>query len=71
MRNGYQEIIFEATQCNEKDGLIIEEIMREDIYHSTLDWQTREQLHAAAKQAQTLLNQYRKMYERIYSYLLK
>lgn len=33
----------------------IEEIMRGDIFHSTLDWQTREQLQDAARLAYTII----------------
>jgi len=39
-----------AEQCRE-----VEDIMRHDIFHSTLDWQTREQFAEGARQAWYLL----------------
>jgi len=57
--NIYEQIIFEATGVVEKDAAYIEDIMRNDIFHSTLDWQTRAQLGRAAKKAVKLLRAYR------------
>lgn len=50
--SGYALIISEAT--GEKDRAVlkqIEDIMRDVIYHSTLDWQTRAELTEAAREA--------------------
>lgn len=53
---GYAKTIFEATGITDRNFLCeIEETMRHDIFHSTLDWQTREQLQDAAKQAYNLI----------------
>ncbi len=55
-RSYYQRLIAEtlpcatAAQCAE-----VEDIMRHDLFHSTLDWQTREQLQDAAREAWHLL----------------
>lgn len=50
--NHYQKIMSEATGVTDPDDLNeIEDVMRTAIFHSTLDWQTREQLEQAAKQA--------------------
>jgi len=38
----------------------IEDIMRHSIFHSTLDWQTREQLQTAAREAWEILKELRK-----------
>tara|TARA_Y100000310_G_scaffold189465_1_gene189431 strand:+ start:374 stop:547 length:174 start_codon:yes stop_codon:yes gene_type:complete len=52
----YTEILIKATGVTEPAELaIIEDIMRHDIFHSTLDWQTREQLSDAAKEAHEVL----------------
>ena len=57
----YQQIIKEATGCNNLEDIDeIEEIMRHDIFHSTLDWQTREQLKKAAKEGYAVLKELRK-----------
>jgi len=51
----YQDLIIRATGCPPADAPEIEEIMRQDIFHSTLDWQTREQLEEAAVLGQEVL----------------
>ena len=48
-------IIQEATGAPAGECAILENIMREEIFHSTLDWQSREQLIAGAQQAQQRL----------------
>lgn len=50
----YASIIIEATHCSEEDAAEIEDIMRHDIFHSTLDWQTKEELMEAAKKAEQI-----------------
>ena len=47
----YSELIIKATGCQESDAAEVEEYMRETIFHSNLDWQTRKQLEKAAKTA--------------------
>lgn len=48
----YSDIIKRSTGCNDADAEHIEDIMRDVIFHSTLDWQTGEELAAAALLAQ-------------------
>lgn len=55
----YRRFIIEATGVNEKDAGYVEDIMREDIFHSTLDWQTRAQFARGAREAVELLKAYR------------
>lgn len=55
----YQDLIIKATGANMRDAGYIEDIMRNDIFHSTLDWQSRAQLVNAAKAAVKLLAKYR------------
>jgi hypothetical protein len=47
----YREIIKQATECSDAKALEIEKVMRNVIFHSTLDWQTREELENAARLA--------------------
>lgn len=47
----YKKLIIETCLCNDADAIEIEEYMREIIFHSTLDWQSKKQLQTAAKQA--------------------
>jgi hypothetical protein len=46
----YKELIIEATNCTEAEAWEIEDVMRNDIFHSTLDWQTKGQLKKAARE---------------------
>jgi hypothetical protein len=49
---GYLVLIQEATGVTELDHIErIEDTMRNVIFHSTLDWQTREQLEQGAREA--------------------
>jgi hypothetical protein len=50
--SGYQALIQEATGVADVDHIErIEDTMRNVIFHSTLSWQTREQLVQAAREA--------------------
>jgi len=48
---GYQKLIQEATNCKENEVEAIEDIMRNVIVHSTLDWLSKPQFNKAAKEA--------------------
>ncbi len=53
---GYHAIIHEATGVAKIHDLEeIEDSMRHDIFHSTLDWQTRDQLKQGAVEAWQLV----------------
>lgn len=48
----YKALVSEATGVTDPALLdAIEDCMRHDVFHSTLDWQTKEQLVAGAKLA--------------------
>lgn len=56
--SGYQQIFSEATGITDRAKLAeIEDVVRNDIFHSTLDWQTKEQLQVAAREAVVILDQ--------------
>jgi hypothetical protein len=57
-------MILEDTRCTTDDAGLIEHIMREDVFHSTLDWQTRAELRRGARRAAKMLDQNRDLYER-------
>lgn len=61
--NPLHRLIEEATDAPARDLAQIENIMREEIFHSTLDWQSAEQLSDAARQAFARLNADRELYE--------
>ena len=58
-RSFYQGLIIEATGVSEKDAGFVEDIMRNDVFHSTLDWQTRAKFVRGARQAVKILKAYR------------
>lgn len=47
----YQRDIIEVTGCRPEDAEEIEDYMRNAIFHSTLDWQSRRQFNRAARMA--------------------
>lgn len=53
----YREIIRQATGCTPAEAAKIEDVMRNVIFHSTLDWQTREELEDAARLAVEVIRQ--------------
>lgn len=55
----YRNLIIKATGVNAKDAGYVEDIMREDIFHSTLDWQSRTQFVRGAREAVEMLRVYR------------
>ena len=61
--NPLHRLIREATDAAADDVPRIENIMREEIFHSTLDWQTRAQLAEGARQAHRRLNEDRELYD--------
>lgn len=65
----YAPLISEATGARAEDLPKIENIMRDEIFHSTLDWQTEEQLADAATEAYRLLRANRALYEMHFSHM--
>ena len=61
--NYLQRLIRSATGAAPADWALIENIMRDEIFHSTLDWQSEAQLAGAAHQAAARLNADRELYE--------
>ena len=57
--HGYAQQIQEITDAPREILPILERIMRDEIFHSTLDWQTARQFAAAARKA---LKMYREAY---------
>ena len=52
----YSKLITEATgETDPKRVAEIEESMRHDVFHSTLDWQAKDHLRWGAKQAVAIL----------------
>jgi hypothetical protein len=62
----YQRQIMEDTGCSSEEAGMVEDVMREDVFHSTLDWQTREQFREGARKAWRLFQANRADYEAFY-----
>lgn len=50
----YRNLIMQATGCTDTETKRLEDLMRNIIFKSTLDWQTRRELIDAAKLAQEI-----------------
>ena len=62
----YQRDIMEQLRCSAEDAAMAEDIMRNHVFHSTPDWQTRKQFQKDAREAWKILESDRKMFEVYY-----
>lgn len=60
---GYAQQIQDATGASVEILPILERIMREEIFHSTLDWQTARQFNAAAHKAHKMYREAHHYYD--------
>ena len=51
----YCDLIKQATKCSDAEAAQIEDLMRDVIFKSTLDWQTEQELAQAAKVAHSVV----------------
>lgn len=56
------ESFFSSLNLDEEAAAIVEEILREEVFHSTLDWQTSEQLLGGAIRAHDLFRRNESFY---------
>lgn len=61
--SAYEDAIIEDTRCKRADAAMIEDIMRNEVFHSTLDWQTPAQFRQGARRAAKILEQNRELFE--------
>ncbi len=61
--NIYEQMIIEDTDCPPEEAYKVETVMRLDVFHSTLDWQSRAKFRQGARKAWRLLNENREGYE--------
>jgi len=59
----YEMMIQEATGAPPEILAILERIMRDEIFHSTLDWQTSRQFNTAARKAYKMYCEARPLYD--------
>jgi hypothetical protein len=59
----YEKLIAEATGARDNHLPILENIMRDEVFHSTLDWQGDAQFTAGARQALRIFLRNPRLYE--------
>lgn len=59
----YVEMIIEDTGCKPEDASKIENVMREHVFHSTLDRKSRKQFRDGARQALHMLKENRELFD--------
>jgi hypothetical protein len=57
-RSPYADLIAKATGAADDLLPILEKIMREDVFHSTLDWQSASQFRSGARKALAIYEEY-------------
>lgn len=60
---GYLSAIAEATGAPESSLPILEEIMRDEVFHSTLDWQSASEFREGARKAYAIYLEDRGFYD--------
>ena len=63
----YQRDILEQFRCSAEDAAIVEDIMRNHVFHSTLDWQSATELQRGTREAWAIMECDREVFERYYS----
>jgi hypothetical protein len=63
----YQKMIVELFDCPMEEVHIIEDLMRNEVLHSTLDWLSRDQFHTAAREAKSIFDNDREFFLEAYA----
>ena len=63
----HQRQAMEYSGCALEDAYKVEQIMRDDVFHSTLDWQSEAELRRGARKALKLLQENRADYEEMFA----
>lgn len=65
--NGYTQDIVDLLRCTEEEAVIIEDLMRSQIFHSTLDWVSERQFNKGAREAQRIFKNDRDFFLQAYA----
>ena len=65
----YQQMVVEDTRCELEDAYKIVQIMRDEVFHSTLDWQSRAEFRRGARKAFKLYQEDRAYYDEWFAQL--
>lgn len=58
----YKKQIIADMGCTTEEAAMVEDIMRNHVFHSTLDWQSAAELQRGAREAWTILEADREMF---------
>ncbi len=67
-RSAYADLIAKATGAADDLLPILENIMREEVFHSTLDWQSASQFQSGARKALAIYEEHRDFFQAEMSY---
>jgi hypothetical protein len=67
-RSAYADLIAKATGAADDLIPILENIMREEVFHSTLDWQSANQFQSGARKALAIYEEHRDFFQAEMSY---
>jgi hypothetical protein len=67
----YSALIQQTTNCRPEEAPVIENIMRTEIFHSTLDWQSMDDLQRAAMEAKLIYDSNKSEYDEARSLALR
>jgi hypothetical protein len=62
----YQRDIIKQLGCSAEDAAMVEDIMRTQVFHSTLDWLSAAELQRGARKAWAILEADRELFEGCY-----
>lgn len=62
----YKKQIIAELDCTADDAAMVEDIMRNEVFHSTLDWQSAAKLRRGAREAWAILDADREFFESHY-----
>jgi uncharacterized protein with von Willebrand factor type A (vWA) domain len=62
----YQQQAMEYSGCAIEEAYKVERIMRDDIFHSTLDWQSEAELRRGARKAYKMYQENRADYDEMF-----
>lgn len=65
--NGYTQDIVDLLRCTEEEAVIIEDLMRSQVFHSTLDWVSERQFNKGACEAQRIFKNDRDFFLQAYA----
>lgn len=63
----YTQDIVDLLHCTEEEAVIIEDLMRSQVFHSTIDWVSERQFNKGAREAQRIFEDDREFFLQAYA----